>query len=109
MTKPRMLRDIELRVLAGVRERLGESWEMLDFADRELIIACAADAAELQVKALGTAPTPDEQLRLLREKAQIHAQLANLVAAGSVRVSSAFWDAVKAVVNGAVAIVFAAL
>ena len=109
MTRSRFVRDIAVRVLANLRERLGDSWEELELPDRELIIACAADAAELQVRALGTPATADAQLALLREKAQIQAQLANLAAVGKVRISNAFWDAVKVVVNGGVAIAFAAL
>lgn len=109
MTKPRFIRDIALRILSGLRDRLGDAWGELDAADRELIIACANDAAELQVRALAVAPTPEAQLKLLREKAQIQAQLANLAAAGANRLAIAFWDAVKSVVNGAVTIVFAAL
>ena len=109
MTRARILNDIAMRILTGVRERLDDDWDTLDPADRELIIACAADAAELQVRALGTPPVADAQLALLREKAQIQAQLANLAALGKVRIVNAFWDAVKTVVNGAVAIAFAAL
>lgn len=106
--RSRFLNDITVRILAGVRERLPD-WDLLDAADRELIVACCADAAALQVRALASPQTPDAQLKLLRDKAHIHAQLSNLVAAGSVRVSAAFWDAVKGVVNGAVAVAFAAL
>ena len=105
----RALTDITVRILAGVRERLADGWDSLDAADRELITACCADAARLQLRALAAPQTADAQLGLLRDKAQIHAQLSNLAAAGSVRVAAAFWDAVKGVVNGAVAVVFAAL
>ena len=109
MTKTRAIHDIALRILTGVRERLADAWDDLDEADRALIIACCNDAALLQLRALAAGHGPDEQLALLRDKAQIHAQLSNLAAAGSVRISSAFWDAVKGVVNGAVAVAFAAL
>ena len=104
----RALHDITIRILTGVRERLPD-WESIDPNDRELIAACCADAARLQLRALASPQTSDAQLRLLRDKAQIHAQLSNLAAAGAVRVTSAFWDAVKNVVNGAVAVAFAAL
>ena len=104
----RALHDITVRILAGVRDRLPD-WDSIDPNDRELIVACCADAARLQLHALAAPQTPDAQLRLLRDKAQIHAQLSNLVAAGAVRVTTAFWDAVKNVVNGAVAVAFAAL
>jgi hypothetical protein len=104
----RTLHDVTIRILTGVRDRLPD-WESLDPADRELIAACCADAARLQLRALAAPQTPDAQLRLLRDKAQIHAQLSNLAAAGAARVTSAFWDAVKGVVNGAVAVAFAAL
>lgn len=106
-SRPQM--DISLRILANLREGLGDGWEALSPADRELLSACAADAAQLQVRALAAPQTPDAQLQLLREKAQVQAQLANLTAAGATRVASAFWDAVKAVVSGAVAVAFAAL
>ena len=104
----RSIHDITIRILSGIRERLPD-WESLDPADRELIAACCADAAKLQLAALAAPPTPDAQLRLLREKAQIHAQLTSLAAAGSARLAAAFWDSVKDVVNGAVAVAFAAL
>ena len=107
--RSRITHDIAVRILTGVRDRLSHSWDDLDEADRELIAACCADAARLQLRALAAPQTPDAQLRLLRDKAQIQAQLANLAAAGSVRLSAAFWDAVKEVVNGAVAVAFAAL
>ena len=109
MTRARILHDIAMRILTGVRDRLDDDWDQLDAADRELIIACAADAADLQVRALALPPGNDSQLRLLRDKAHIQAQLSNLAAAGAARVTGAFWDAVKTVVNGAVAIAFAAL
>ena len=105
----RALHDITLRLLARVRDRLGSEWDALEPPDRELIAACCADAARLQLRALASPPTADAQLRLLRDKAQIHAQLSNLAAAGSARITHAFWDAVKGVVNGAVAVAFAAL
>ena len=109
MTKTRITHDIAMRILTGVRERLDDAWDDLDAADRDLIIACCADAAELQVRALSVPHSGDGQLKLLREKAQIQAQLANLAAAGKARVNAVFWDAVKGVVNGAVTIAFAAL
>ena len=51
-SKTRVVHDIALRILAGVRERLAESWDDLDPADRELVIACCNDAAVLQLRAL---------------------------------------------------------
>ena len=45
MTKPRLVHDVSLRILAGVRDRLGDAWDSLDGADRERIILCAVDAA----------------------------------------------------------------
>jgi hypothetical protein len=105
----RSTHDITVRLLSAFRDRVAADWDTLDPADRELIAACCADAARLQLRALAAPQTPDAQLRLLRDKAQIQAQLQNLAAAGSVRLSAAFWDAVKEVVNGAVAVAFAAL
>ena len=104
----RALHDITVRILAGVRDRTPD-WESIDPADRELIAACFGDAARLQVRALAAPQTRDAQLKLLQDKAHIHAQLSNLAAAGAVRVAAAFWDSVKNVVNGAVAVAFAAL
>ena len=101
--------DITLRILKNLRRRLGESWTLIDPAQRELIAACCADAARLQLRALASPQTPDAQLRLLRDKAQIHAQLTSLAAAESLRLTNVFWDSVKEVVSGAVAIAFAAL
>jgi hypothetical protein len=106
---PPRITDITIRILSSVRERLGDSWDALDPADRELITACCTDAAQLQLRALASPQTPEAQLKLLRDKAQIHAQLSNLAAAGAARVTTAFWDGVKNVVNGAVAVAFAAL
>jgi hypothetical protein len=104
----RATHDITLRLLSTLRSRVAD-FDQLDPADRELIAACCADAARLQLAALAAPPTPDAQLRLLREKAQIQAQLSSLAAAGSARLAAAFWDSVKDVVNGAVAVAFAAL
>ena len=109
MTRPRITHDVSLRILTGVRDRLGDAWDALEPADRERIVACCVDAAELQLRALALPQHADEQLKLLREKAQIQAQLANLAAAGALRLTTIFWDAVRGVVNGAVAIAFAAL
>ena len=106
---PSHLTDITIRILASLRERLGDAWDVLDPADRELIAACCGDAARLQVRALAAPQTRDAQLKLLQDKAHIHAQLSNLAAAGNARIATAFWDAVKSVVNGAVAVAFAAL
>jgi hypothetical protein len=64
---PRSINDITVRILAGLRERLQDSWDTLDDADRGLIISCAADAAKLQLRALAAPQTPDAQL-LLFEK-----------------------------------------
>ena len=104
----RALHEITVRILTGVRDRLPD-WDSIDPGDRELIAACCADAARLQLRALASPQTRDAQLRLLRDKAQIHAQLSNLAAAGAARVTGAFWGAVRDVVNGAVAVAFAAL
>src|SRR4051812_34135770 len=99
LTKPRITHDVSLRILSGVRDRLGDAWDELDGAVRDKIIVCCVDAAELQLRALASPQVPDEQLKLLREKAHIHAQLASLAAAGAVRMTTIFWDAVRGVVN----------
>ena len=104
------LPDLTDSLFDNVRAALGPVWDdQLTPAERELIRACCADAAELEVRALAAPRTREAQLELLREKAQIQAQLANLAAAGATRVADAFWDAVRAAVNGAVTIAFAAV
>jgi hypothetical protein len=105
----RLAHDVSLRILSNLRERLGDHWDQIDPRERELIIACAKDAAELELRALAVPVDPAEQYHLLREKAQIHAQLASLTGVASVRLANAFWDAVRSMVNGAVMIAFAAM
>src|SRR5688500_3418611 len=106
---PTNLSDLTDSLLDNIRAALGSAWdERLTPAERELVRACCADAAELEVRALAAPRTRDAQLELLREKAQIQAQLSNIAAAGTTRVTDAFWDAVRAAVNGAVTIAFAA-
>jgi hypothetical protein len=93
-----------------VRVQLGDAWDDFTESDRDLVMKCSIDAAELQVRALAIPPNNTaEQMRMLREKAQVHAQLLSLAAAESARVASIFWDVVKVVIGGAVAVVFAAL
>jgi hypothetical protein len=102
--------DIAMNILANVIRALGPVWERrLTDDDRALIRACCADAARLGVRALATPRNRDMQTQLLREKAQIHAQLSNCLAIGVGAVADAFWDGFRATVNGAVAVAFASL
>jgi hypothetical protein len=101
--------DIAKRIETELMARLGDTLiQRLTRLDLDTIRACCQDAAEIQVRAL-VASTPDERQRLLRERAWIHAQLCNLVAAGGTQAANAFWDVVHVIVNGAVAIAFAAV
>jgi len=102
--------DVSLNILGNVIRVLGPAWERrLSDTDRELIRACCADAATLALQALATPRNAELQHRLLREKAHIHAQLADSVALGAGALADAFWDGFRATVNGAVAVAFAAL
>ncbi len=108
--RPTALDGLSTSLLNSVRTSLGDLWEeKLSIAEQELIRGCCADAAELQIRALAALPTREAQLALLREKAQIHAQLMNCASLGAQRVADAFWGAVRGAVNGAVAIAFAAV
>ena len=102
--------DVASNILSNVIRTLGPAWERrLTDTDRELIRACCTDAAALALGALATPRNADLQRRLLREKAHIHAQLADSVALGAGALADAFWDGFRATVNGAVAVAFAAL
>jgi hypothetical protein len=101
--------DIAKRIETELMARLGDTLiQRLTRLDLDTIRACCQDAAEIQVRAL-VASTPDERQRLLRERAWIHTQLCNLFAAGGAQAANAFWDVVHVIVNGAVAIAFAAV
>ena len=102
--------DIASNILLNVVTALGTNWDRrLSDADRDLIRACCDDAAKLGVMALATPRTRDAQVELLRERAQIHAQLCSCFALGAGRVADAFWEGFRATVNGAVTIAFAAM
>lgn len=108
MTAP--IHDIAERIYEDLALRLQDVWARgLTAEDRALLMRCCTDAAELHVRALAAPQTTEVQLALLREKAHIHAQLANIAAAAQVRLAATFWEVVKTVVNGAVAIAFAAV
>lgn len=106
---PAVFNVVGENILDQLIDRLGETWNMLESADRKLIAACAADAGVLAIAAMTAPQTHEAQQRLLREKAQIHAQLMNIASAEALRVATEFWNVVKSVVQGAVAIVFAAV
>lgn len=100
--------NIATEIYAELKSRLGAAWDAhFSPADQQLVRLCCIDAAELQVRALAAPRTREAQLALLREKAHITAQLANLAAAEAVRLGELFWDAVRIVVNGAAAVAFA--
>jgi hypothetical protein len=102
--------DIAMNILSNVIRALGPVWERrLTDEDRALIRECCADAAQLGMRALATPRNRDMQTQLLREKAQIHAQLCNCLALGIGGLADAFWDGFRATVNGAVAVAFASL
>src|SRR4051812_17749081 len=102
--------DVASNILANVIRALGPLWERrLTETERALVRACCADAANLGVRALATPRNRELQLVLLRERAQIHAQLANCVALGEGRLADAFWDAFASAVSGALAVALAAM
>jgi hypothetical protein len=101
--------EVGQNIFDQLKKRLGEAWDQVEGEDRLLIEQCAADAGVLAVAALAAPQTPAIQQRLLREKAQVHAQLMNLSCAEAQRVAHEFWEVVKAIASGLVAVVFAAL
>lgn len=101
--------DIARRIETELMHRLDAGLvRRLTKLDLATIRACCRDAADLQVRALAAATVPEQQ-KLVRERAWIHAQLSNLVAAGGAQAATAFWDVLHEIVNGAVAIAFAAI
>ena len=103
------LNAVARRIEDELKLRLRDAWaSKLTKLDVETIRACCRDAADLHVRAMAAA-TVEEQQKLLREKAWIHAQLCNLVALKGTEAAAAFWDVVRTVVNGAVAVAFAAV
>lgn len=90
--------DLTGNILKQIRRRLGDRWDALSPADRDLIAEVAADASGLQLAALAVDPNdPAAVGALKREAAQVDAQLANVrsVAVGEVR--GAFWQGFAAV------------
>jgi hypothetical protein len=91
-----------------LKEQLGGAWAAaLSPADADLLTACSQDAAELTLRAMTAGPM--DQKWLLREKAQINAQLMNLGAAAGIRASDAFWGIVRTALDGAVMLAIAAI
>lgn len=105
--------DIADNILAQVVLAVGRrEWERrLAEPDRELVRACCADAARLALRTLATpARLRPAHTELLREKARIHALLAESTALGaSGALADAFWVAFGNTVNGAVAVAFTAV
>jgi hypothetical protein len=118
MHPPRKPADdaVALNIFAHVLRALGRDWDVrLTDADRARVRACCGDAARLCLRALATPRNRDLETELLRYKAAIHAELC-AVRAGAAHAGAAgrdlpdvFWDGVRATVNGAVAVAFAAL
>jgi hypothetical protein len=103
------INDVARRIEDEVRRRLGDAWtRKLTKLDVATVRACCRDAADLQVRALAAA-TYEERQKLLQEKVWINAQLCNLVAVRGTEVADVFWDILHVVVNGAVAVAFAAI
>jgi hypothetical protein len=103
--------DVSSNILGNVIRVLGPAWERrLDDSDRLLVRACCADAARLAIQALATPRNRELQRELLRERADIHARLADVNALRqSGDLADAFWEGFRATVNGAVTVAFAAL
>jgi hypothetical protein len=102
--------NIATEIYAQLKDRLGQAWaDRFTAADQQVVRLCCIDAAELQVRALATPRDRAAHLELLREKAQINAQLANIAACEASHLVDAFWEAVGIVVNSAAAVAFAVL
>ena len=102
--------DVASNILGNVIRALGPMWERrLTEDERQMVRACAADAAQLGLRAMATPRNRELQLELLRERAQIHAQLANCLALGEGKLADAFWDALASAVHGALALALAAM
>jgi hypothetical protein len=102
--------DVALNVLGNVIRALGPTWERrLTDAERLMVRACCNDAARLGVRAMATPRNRELQLELLRERAEIHARLANCLALGEGRLADVFWEAFASAVNGALAVALTAM
>jgi hypothetical protein len=102
--------DVALNILGNVIRALGPLWERrLTEPERLMVRACCHDAARLGIRSMATPRNRELQLELLRERAQIHAQLANCLALGEGRLADAFWEAFASAVNGALAVALAAM
>jgi hypothetical protein len=102
---------IAKNLLDGIKRRLGDAWDnRLSDADRRLVEACVADAAELQLRAMALDPHDDTaHLALLKEKAEIKAQLLNIAAAEAVGILGAFENSMRWAVQQLVKLAFAAI
>ncbi len=98
--------DVAQQILAQVKAQLGTAWaDSLLEADRQLLTAIAADAAQLQIDALALGL--GDPSGLLAEKAQINAQLANIASISAAEVNAAFWVSVQTVAAAALKIAVA--
>ena len=102
--------DVALNILGNVIRALGPLWERrLSESERLMVRACCNDAAQLGIRSMATPRHRELQLELLRERAQIHAQLANCLALGEGRLADASWEAFASAVNGALAVALTAM
>ena len=111
MSETEQKNAIARNILAGVKQRLGATWEnRLDDRERLLIEECAVDAAALQVRALAT-PPGDEGAKeaLRREMKHTDAQLKSIGVAAEGWLSRAFWDSFGTVAGQAVQFTLTAL
>ena len=91
-------------ILTALKSLLGNRWAKFNAKDRQVIEACAADAAEVSLQSL--AGVWDFK-KAEREKRQITAQVANVKSAGEGAIVDLFWSAVRFAVRGAMAVVLA--
>jgi hypothetical protein len=90
--------DLTNNLLKTIRRQLGDRWDALSVADRQLVAEVAADASGLQLSALAVDPNDLAAVESLkRETAQIDAQLANLQSVAAEEVRGAFWQGFSAV------------
>lgn len=96
-------------ILETLKKQLGDQWNQLVTAEKDLLDAVCQDAGRMQIMSLGaSSDNPEEQKLLLAEQRQIQAQLANIVSINATEAARAFWTAFQTVVQGAMDIGIAA-
>jgi pyruvate kinase len=102
-------KDIADQILEGLKQRLGDAWaERLTQTHRALCQQVAQDAADMALHAMALPQTRENQALILAEMRHINAQLANVAAIESQRLTQAFWGAAQWVVTRALAVILAA-